>query len=60
MKERKTKHQFTFITISYTVEIYIITFFEEKKAQPGIKCIYWNNEQDPNDISLLIRICVES
>lgn len=48
----------TFITVSDTIEIHIIGMLKEQQAQPGIKCIDWNNKQNSHNPPLLIRVGV--
>lgn len=51
----------TFIAVSDCVEVHVILLVgEEKQAEPGVKGIDGNDEEDPYDMALLPGRAVET
>lgn len=52
-------HFITFIAIPDCIKVNGKRMLKENQTEPGVKSINWNNKQDSNNPSLLIRVCIK-
>lgn len=51
----------TLIAVPDSVKVHIVLIIgEEEKAEPGVKGVDGNDEEDPHDVTLLPRRAVEA
>lgn len=57
---------FTFIAVSNGIKVHVVLVItDEEQTEPRIKCVYWHNKQDADDVALLIgdsvgsKVCID-